>query len=136
MSAERYRYASAAMARQPYLDAVRERVVVFDGAFGTYMQGLDLSADDFGGPDLEGCNEMLALTRPDAVAGMHDAFFGVGVDAIETATFGAFAPVLAEYAIGERAHEINLAAARIARGVADGWSGDGRSRYVAGSIGP
>ena len=76
------------MARQPYLDAVAERVVVFDGAFGTYVQGLDLSADDFGGPELEGCNEMLCLTRPDVIRSMHDAFFAVGVDAVETASFG------------------------------------------------
>src|SRR5215212_5770210 len=124
------------MARQPYLEAVRERVVVFDGAFGTYVQGLDLDADAFGGPDLEGCNEMLALSRPDVIAGMHDAFFAVGVDAVETATFGGFATVLAEYGIPDRAHAINVAAARIAREVADGWSADGRTRYVAGSIGP
>src|SRR6266508_696717 len=103
---------------QHYLDAVRERVVVFDGAFGTYIQALDLDADDFGGPELEGCNEMLALTRPDVIAGMHDAFFAVGVDAVETATFGAFAHVLAEYGVADRAHDINVAAARIAREVA------------------
>src|SRR5215207_5993796 len=124
------------MARQPYLEAVAERVVIFDGAFGTYCQGLDLDADAFGGPDLEGCNEMLPLSRAEVIAGMHDAFFAVGVDAVETATFGAFAPVLAEYGIADRARDINLAAARIAREVADGWSADGRTRYVAGSIGP
>ncbi len=124
------------MARQPYLEAVRERVVIFDGAFGTYVQGLDLAADDFGGPDLEGCNEMLPLSRPDVIAGMHDDFFTVGVDVVETATFGAFGPVLAEYGIADRAHTINVAAARIGREVADGWSADGRTRYVAGSIGP
>ncbi len=122
--------------RQHYLDAVRERVVVFDGAFGTYIQGLDLSADDFGGPELEGCNEMLALTRPDVIAGMHDAFFAVGVDAVETATFGAFSQVLAEYGSADRTYDINLAAARIAREVTDNHAADGRTRYVAGSIGP
>ena len=70
------------MPRQPYLDAVDERVVVFDGAFGTYVQNLDLSADDFGGPALEGCNEMLCLTRPDVIRGMHAAFFDAGVDVV------------------------------------------------------
>ena len=105
------------MAQQPYLDAVAERVVVFDGAFGTYVQGLDLSADDFGGAALEGCNEMLCLTRPDVIAGMHAAFFDVGVDAVETASFGSFSTVLGEYDIAERAHELNVAAARIARQV-------------------
>ncbi len=124
------------MAHQPYLDAVAERVVVFDGAFGTYVQGLDLSADDFGGQSLEGCNEMLCLTRPDVIAAMHAAFFDVGVDAVETASFGSFAPVLAEYDVADRAHDLNVAAARIAREVADGYAADGRARYVGGSIGP
>src|SRR6478735_5660640 len=124
------------MATESYLDAVDGRVVVFDGAFGTYVQGLDLTADDFGGATLEGCNEMLCLTRPDVIAGMHAAFFDVGVDAVETASFGSFSTVLGEYDIAERAHELNVAAARIARQVADDYSTDGRPRFVAGSIGP
>ena len=78
-----------------------ERVVVFDGAFGTFVQGLDLAADDFGGPALEGCNEMLCLTRPDVIAAMHDAFFDVGVDVVETASFGSFSTVLNEYDVAE-----------------------------------
>src|SRR6478735_5300953 len=116
------------MARETYLDAVRGRVVVYDGAFGTYVQGLDLSADDYGGVSLEGCPEVLAATRPDVIRGMHDAFFSVGVDAVETATFGGFAHVLAEYGIAHRAHELNLAAARLAREVADDHAADGRTR--------
>jgi 5-methyltetrahydrofolate--homocysteine methyltransferase len=124
------------MATESYLDAVQRRIVVFDGAFGTYVQGLDLSADDFGGGTLEGCNEMLCLTCPDVIAGMHAAFFDVGVDAVETASFGSFSTVLAEYGVAEQAHELNVAAARIARQVADDYSTDGRTRYVAGSIGP
>jgi 5-methyltetrahydrofolate--homocysteine methyltransferase len=124
------------MARETYLDAVAHRVVVYDGAFGTYVHGLDLTADDYGGVALEGCPEVLAVTRPDVIAGMHDAFFSVGVDAVETATFGGFAHVLAEYGIADRAHELNVAAARIAREVADGHAADGRPRWVAGSIGP
>ncbi len=124
------------MVEQPYLDAVNERVVVFDGAFGTYVQSLDLGPDDFGGLALEGCNEMLCLTRPDVIAGMHEAFFTAGVDAVETASFGAFSTVLAEYDVSEQSHELNVAAARIAREVADGFAADGRTRYVAGSIGP
>jgi len=124
------------MPRQPYLDAINERVVVFDGAFGTFVQGLDLTADDFGGPALEGCNEMLCLTRPDVIASMHEAFFDVGVDAVETASFGSFNVVLNEYEIADRTHELNVAAARIAREVANGYEADGRTRYVAGSIGP
>ena len=77
-------------AQSPFLDALRERVLVFDGAFGTWMQGHDLGPDDFGGLALEGCNEHLVLTRPDLVSQMHAEFFDAGVDAVETATFGAF----------------------------------------------
>ncbi len=110
---------------------------MFDGAFGTYVQGLDLTADDFGGAQLEGCNEMLALTRPDVIAGMHNAFYEVGVDAVETATFGSFSLVLNEYGIADQAYELSRTAARIARDVSDEWEArDGRPRYVAGSIGP
>ena len=69
------------MFAQSYVEAVRERVIVFDGAFGTFVQGLDLGPDDFGGASLEGCNEMLCLTRPDVIADMHNAFLDVGVDA-------------------------------------------------------
>jgi 5-methyltetrahydrofolate--homocysteine methyltransferase len=124
------------MARQTYLEAVNERVIVFDGAFGTFVQGLDLGADDFGGASLEGCNEMLCLTRPDVIRSMHEAFLAVGVDAIETASFGSFSTVLAEYDIPGRAYELNVAAASLAREVASGFEADGRSRFVAGSIGP
>ena len=124
------------MNRQPYIDAVRERVIVFDGAFGTFVQGLDLGPDDFGGASLEGCNEMLCLTRPDVIESMHRAFLDVGVDAIETASFGSFSTVLTEYDIPEKAYELNVAAASIARRVADTYETDGRPRYVAGSIGP
>ena len=80
---------------------------------------------------MEGCNEILVVTRPDVIAGMHDAFFKVGVDVVETASFGSFAVPLGEYDISERSHELNVAAARIAREVADGYGG-----LVAGSIGP
>ena len=124
------------MSRQPYLEAVNERVIVFDGAFGTFVQGLDLGPDDFGGASLEGCNEMLCLTRPDVIRRMHSAFLDVGVDALETASFGSFSTVLTEYNIPEQAHELNVAAARLARETANDYEGDGRSRYVAGSIGP
>ena len=127
---------SAKLATHPYLDAARERVVVFDGAFGTYVQSRNLSADDFGGPELEGCNELLAVTRPDIIAEMHDEFLEIGVDVIETATFGAFAVPLGEYDIAHRAAEINLAAARIAREAADSHSTTSKPRWVAGSIGP
>ncbi|MSO59395.1 MAG: methionine synthase [Ilumatobacteraceae bacterium] len=124
------------MSRQPYLDAVRERVIVFDGAFGTFVQDLDLGPDDFGGPSLEGCNEMLCETRPDVIEAMHAAFLDVGVDALETASFGSFSTVLAEYNIANRAYDLNVKAASIARRVANDYETDGRPRYVAGSMGP
>src|SRR4051794_12222561 len=115
----------------PYLEAARGRVVVYDGATGTNLQLRDLSADDFGGAALEGCNEYLVVTRPDVVADLHRSFFDVGVDVVETDTFGAFSVVLAEYGIAHRAHELNVKAAQIAREVASGYDG-----WVAGSIGP
>ncbi len=118
-----------------YSQAARERVLIFDGAFGTYIQTQDMSVDDFGGPDLEGCNEILVMTRPDVIAGMHEGFLSAGVDVIETATFGAFDVPLSEYDIGHRSHEINLAAARIARDAVSGFDSD-RPRWVAGSMGP
>ncbi|MGI9120477.1 MAG: methionine synthase [Acidimicrobiales bacterium] len=119
-----------------YLEAVRQRVVVFDGATGTNLQLRDLSADDFGGPGLEGCNEILVDTRPDVVAELHASFLEVGCDVVETDTFGAFAIPLAEYGIASRVEELNLAAARIARSAADDFATPDRPRWVAGSIGP
>ena len=116
--------------------ALHERVLVFDGAFGTWMQGHDLGPDDFGGEALEGCNEMLVLTRPDLVTQMHESFFAVGVDAVETATFGAFPLVLKEYGIADKTLEINRRAAEIAREVASGFSTPDRPRFVIGSMGP
>jgi len=119
------------MGESRYLDLIKEKVVVYDGAFGTYVQTLGLGPDDFGGEALEGCNEILVVTRPDVIATMHDEFFKIGVDVVETASFGSFAVPLNEYDIAGRTHELNLAAARIAREVADGHGG-----LVAGSIGP
>src|SRR5665213_3305930 len=119
-----------------YLRAVSDRVVIFDGAMGTHPQLAELTADDFGGPDLEGCNELLVVSRPDAVDRVHRSFFEVGCDVVETDTFGAFGPVLAEYGQAHRVHELNLAAARLARQAADDFSTPDRPRWVAGSIGP
>ncbi|MBW3574589.1 MAG: homocysteine S-methyltransferase family protein [Actinobacteria bacterium] len=119
-----------------YLEALRERVVVFDGATGTNLQLRELTADDFGGAAFEGCNEILPVTRPDVVAELHASFLEVGCDVVETDTFGAFAVPLAEYGIPERTEELNLAAARIARSVADDFATPDRPRWVAGSVGP
>ena len=119
-----------------YLDAARTRVVVFDGAMGTNLQLADLSADDFGGPALEGCNEILSVSRPEVVRGVHRAFLDVGVDVVETNAFGAFRIVLAEYGLQDRVEEINLAAARVAREAVDAVSTPERPRWVAGNLGP
>ncbi len=119
-----------------FLDLVNERVVTYDGATGTFLQGLDLTADDFGGPELEGCNEFLVVTRPDAIRQFHAAYLDVGCDVVETNTFGAFAIPLAEYDLADRAHELNVTAARLAREVVDDVSTPDHPRFVAGSVGP
>jgi len=119
-----------------YTAAVSERVVVYDGATGTMLQATGLGPDDFGGAEFEGCNELLNVTRPDVVAKLHASFLDVGVDVIETNTFGAFAVPLGEYGIADRAYELARAGARIAKEVASGYSTAGRPRWVAGSIGP
>jgi 5-methyltetrahydrofolate--homocysteine methyltransferase len=120
-----------------YLDAVASGVVIFDGATGTNLQGVPLTLDDFGGPEFEGCVDLLSVTRPDVIADLHGSFLDVGVDVVETNSFGAFAIPLAEYGIADRAYEISAAAASVARGVVDEYAArDGRMRFVAGSMGP
>ena len=120
----------------PYLAALARRAVIFDGATGTNLQTQHLTADDFGGAALEGCNEILVLTRPDAIANLHRSFLDVGVDVIETNSFGSFSVVLNEYGIPEKAHELGYAAAQIARRTADEYASPGSPKWVAGSIGP
>ena len=119
-----------------FLTAARERVVIYDGAMGTGIQAAGLSADDFGGPELEGCNELLVVTRPEFIAGLHARYLEVGCEVIETDSFGSLGLTLAEYGIAERAHELNVAAARVAKEVASSYSTPDRPRWVAGSIGP
>ena len=120
-----------------YLDAITRGVVVFDGATGTNLQIVGLTADDFGGPALEGCNELLNVTRPDVIRELHRGFLRVGVDVVETNTFGAFSVPLGEYGLQDRTYEIAAAGARLARESVDEFiAEDGRPRFVAGSIGP
>ncbi|MEN3314078.1 MAG: 5-methyltetrahydrofolate--homocysteine methyltransferase [Acidimicrobiaceae bacterium] len=119
-----------------YLQAVNERVVIYDGATGTNLQVRELTADDFGGAALEGCNEILVDTRPDVIADLHRSFLDVGVDVVETDSFGSLPVTLAEYGLAERTHELNVKAARIAREVADGYRRSDGGPWVAGSIGP
>ncbi|QNT98154.1 methionine synthase (plasmid) [Streptomyces griseofuscus] len=116
-------------------EALATRVVVADGAMGTMLQAQDPTLDDF--QQLEGCNEILNVTRPDIVRSVHEAYFAVGVDCVETNTFGANHAALGEYDISDRVHELSAAGARVAREVADEFTArDGRARWVLGSMGP
>ena len=114
--------------------ALRERVVVADGAMGVMLQGSAVTLDDFDG--LEGCNEILNVTRPDIVTGIHDAYLEAGADCISTNTFGANLGNLGEYDIPERAGELARLGAGLARQAADRWAAPGRPRWVLGSLGP
>jgi 5-methyltetrahydrofolate--homocysteine methyltransferase len=119
------------------LQALEERVLVLDGATGTALQGVDLTAADFGGPELEGCNENLCETRPDVVDQVHEAYLSAGCDIVETNSFGGTPLVLAEYGLAHKAYELNAASARIARqACARHERRSGRPRFVCGSMGP
>lgn len=116
-------------------EALATRVVVADGAMGTMLQAQEPTLDDF--ENLEGCNEILNITRPDIVRSVHEEYFGAGVDCVETNTFGANHSAMVEYDIPERVHELSESGARIARETADDFTArDGRQRWVLGSIGP
>jgi 5-methyltetrahydrofolate--homocysteine methyltransferase len=117
-----------------FLQTVRERVVIYDGAMGTNIQYRNLGPDDFWGK--EGCNELLVLSRPPIIQEIHASFLSVGCDVVETDTFGATRVVLAEYDLADKVAEINRAAARLAREVAAQFSTKDKPRFVAGSIGP
>ncbi len=120
-----------------YLERVQSGLVIFDGATGTNLQIVGLTADDFGGPALEGCNELLNLRRPDVIRDLHRSFLEVGVDVVETNTFGAFSVPLGEYGLEDQSYEIAATGARLARETVDEFiAADGRPRFVAGSIGP
>lgn len=126
--------ATADYTKTDYTKAARERVVIFDGALGTNVQTKGLDADDFGGPQFEGCNEILVRTRPDVVREIHASFLDVGVDVIETNTFGSFAVPLAEYGIADDAYDLSLTAAQLAKDVASSFTN--KTRWVAGAMGP
>ncbi|MCD8488357.1 MAG: methionine synthase [Desertifilum sp.] len=111
-------------------------VIVFDGAMGTNIQTQNLTAEDFGGPQYEGCNEYLIYTKPEAIEKVHRDFLAAGADVIETDTFGATSLVLAEYDLGDKAYDLNKKAAELAKRVAVEFSTPEKPRFVAGSIGP
>lgn len=121
---------------QDLLEAADKKILVIDGAMGTQIQVRNLTAEDFGGPELEGCNENLILTRPDVVRDIHEIYLKAGADIVETNTFGSTPLVLDEYALGTKAYEISKRGAELAREACEKFSTSDRPRFVAGSIGP
>ena len=119
-----------------FLKTLRERIVVFDGAMGTNLQTQNLTVDDFGGPQFEGCPEYLLISQPAAIEKVHTAFLDVGCDVIETNSFGGLSIVLGEYGIAHMDYELNFKAAQLAKRIAADYSTKDHPRWVAGSMGP
>ncbi|KQX68182.1 methionine synthase [Paenibacillus sp. Root444D2] len=117
-------------------EQMQKKILILDGAMGTMIQQANLTADDFGGEELDGCNEMLVLTRPDIILDIHEAYLAAGSDMIETNTFGATTVVLAEYGLQDQSRAINVAAAKLAIQAAEKYSTPDWPRYVAGAMGP
>src|SRR6266481_4034811 len=117
-------------------DLLSQRILVLDGAMGTMLQQRNLTAEDFGGAALEGCNENLVRTRPDVVLDIHRKYFAAGSDIVETDSFGGAPIVLAEYGLAADAHFLNRRSAELARQAADEFSTSAKPRFVAGSMGP
>ena len=121
---------------QNILEALAERILVIDGAMGTQLQTYNLTADDFGGAEYEGCNEHLTLIRPDVIEGVHRAYLAAGADIVETNTFGATDIVLAEYGLQDQVFELNRQAVLIARRACADFATPEKPRWVAASMGP
>ena len=119
-----------------YLRALADRVLVYDGAMGTNIQRHHPTAEDFGGKELEGCNDNLVLTRPDIIQSIHESFLAVGCDVVETCTFQSTPHRLREWGLEDKTRELNVQAARLARAACDKYATPGQPRFVAGSIGP
>jgi 5-methyltetrahydrofolate--homocysteine methyltransferase len=119
-----------------FLDTLKERIVVFDGAMGTNLQVQNLTLEDFGGLRFEGCNENLLITRPDAVENVHTAFLDVGCDVIETNSFNGTTVDFAEYEMAAQTYDMNVRAATLAKRIASDYSTKDKPRWVAGSMGP
>src|SRR6185436_5519871 len=119
-----------------FLDTLKERIVVFDGAMGTNLQVQNLTLEDFGGLRFEGCNENLLVTRPDAVENVHAAFLEVGCDVVETNSFNGTPVDFAEYDIADQTYNMNVKAASLAKRIALDYSTKAKPRWVAGSMGP
>jgi 5-methyltetrahydrofolate--homocysteine methyltransferase len=120
----------------PYLETLDRRVLVYDGAMGTNIQRHNLTAEDFGGKELEGCNDYLILKRPDVIQGIHESFLAVGCDVVETCTFQSTPRRLAEWGLGDKVRAINVEGAKLARAACDKFATPDRPRFVAGSMGP
>ncbi|MGI9578805.1 MAG: homocysteine S-methyltransferase family protein, partial [Microthrixaceae bacterium] len=127
---------NSSSAAPSYMDLVARKVVIFDGATGTWLQEQDLTEDDYGGAEFDGCTDILVDTRPELIAQMHSEYFEAGADVVETDSFGTFAVPLGEYGIADRSRELSRKAAEVARRVADEYSTPERPRFVAGSMGP
>ncbi len=119
-----------------FLETLKERIIVFDGAMGTNLQVQNLTVDDYGGPQFEGCPEYLLISKPAAVEQVHAGFLEVGCDVVETNSFGATPVVLAEYGIARMAYELSLKAAQLAKRITSDYATKESPRWVAGSIGP
>lgn len=124
------------MSKRTLKESLQERILILDGAMGTMIQQADLTEDDFGGESLDGCNEILVVTRPDLISSIHEQYLAAGADIIETNTFGATSVVLAEYDLQDRTRELNLAAGRLAVEAVKKYSTPEHPRYAAGAMGP
>ncbi|MBK6589420.1 MAG: methionine synthase [Acidobacteria bacterium] len=119
-----------------FLELLKEKIIVFDGAMGSNLQALNLTIDDWGGSNFENCSENLLYTRPDAIETVHRSFLDVGCDVIETNSFGGSEVVLTEFGIAEKTYDVNKKAAELAKRLAGDYSTYDKPRFVAGSIGP
>ena len=119
-----------------FLELLKEKIIVFDGAMGSNLQALNLTIEDWGGPQFENCSENLLYTRPDAIEKVHEDFLDVGCDVIETNSFGGSEVVLTEFGIAEKTYDVNLKAAELAKRLANDYATPDKPRFVAGSIGP
>ena len=124
------------MSKKLIREQMQTKILLLDGAMGTMLQAENLSADDFGGEEYEGCNEYLSITRPDVIQKIHEQYLAAGADIIETNTFGGTSIVLDEYQLSSFAYKLNKESAQIAVKACEQYSTESWPRYVAGSMGP
>jgi 5-methyltetrahydrofolate--homocysteine methyltransferase len=132
----RYKEEGTKPMKPTFREQLSQKILILDGAMGTMLQQADLTAEDFGGDEYEGCNELLSLTRPEVIRSIHEKYLEAGADIVETNTFGATSIVLAEYDVADKDLEINIESARLAKEAVDRYSTPEWPRYVAGSMGP